>query len=118
MTRNRNRPFLAVATGVALTLAGPAGSVRADDHDRARAGVQSGELLPLRAVLDRVERDFVGRVLDVELEEEDGAAVYEIEILASGGRKIELVYDARSGRLLKAKGRDLESARRKPGAPP
>lgn len=118
MTRNRHRSFTAATAALALAMAGVAGTVLADDHDRARAGVQSGELLPLRTVLDTVGRDFVGRVLDVELEEEDGAAVYEIELLAPGGRKIELVYDARSGRLIKAKGRHLESARRRPGTQP
>lgn len=118
MTRNRHRSFTAATAALALALAVPVMAVRADDHDRARAGVQRGDLLPLQAVLDAVGRDFLGRVLDVELEEEDGAAVYEIELLAPGGRKIELVYDARSGRLVKAKGRDLDSARRKPGAPP
>jgi len=84
-----------------------------DDHDRAREAVRSGRVLPLRAILDAMEKDFAGQVLDVELEHDDGAIVYEIELLAPGGRKIELVYDAGSGQLLSADGPGVAAARRK-----
>lgn len=118
MTWTRHRSVTAATAALVLALLATAAVRADDDHDRARAGVQRGELLPLRTVLDMVGRDFVGRVLDVELEEEDGAILYEIELLAPGGRKIELVYDARNGQLLKAKGRDLDSARRRPETQP
>lgn len=95
--------------------AAPAPPSADDDHDRAREAVRSGRVLPLRAILDAMERDFAGQVLDVELEDDDGAMVYEIELLAPGGRKIELVYDAASGRLLSANGPGVEAARRKEG---
>jgi hypothetical protein len=42
-------------------------------HDRARQAVEAGEILPLRTVLERVERDYPGQVLDVELEREQKA---------------------------------------------
>jgi uncharacterized membrane protein YkoI len=83
-----------------------------DDHERARAAVQRGEALPLRKILDLVDRDFRGRVLDVELDEEDDRLVYEIELLAPGGRKVELTYDAQTGDLVEDDDEDLDAVRR------
>lgn len=113
---NRLRTRLAGLAILALAALATLAPLSADDdHDRAREAVRSGRVLPLRAVLEAVERDFVGRVLDVELEDEDGAFVYEIDLLAPGGRKIEVVYDARTGRLLSASGPGVEAARRPEG---
>lgn len=88
-----------------------------DDHDRARAVRNSGQILPLQAILSAVERDFRGEVLEVELEGEDddaaGAWIYEIKVLTAVGSVIELKYDAATGRLLGARGHELERARRR-----
>lgn len=83
-----------------------------DDHDRARRALEAGEVLPLRAILDAVERNFVGEVIEVELEREHGAWIYEIKMLAPGGSFLELELDARTARILKAEGRDVDGARR------
>jgi len=74
------------------------------DHDRARAAMERGEILPLREIMERAETDYPGRLLEVELETKHGKFVYDIEILAADGRLIELLYDARDGALLRAKG--------------
>lgn len=111
-TRSADRAILALAV-LTLAVAATPSQLSADgDHDRARQAVRSGRVLPLHAILDALEKDFAGQVLDVELEDDDGAVVYEIELLAPGGRKIELVYDARTGRLLSASGPGVEAARR------
>lgn len=81
------------------------------DHDRARAALQRGEVLPLRDIIDKAEQAFPGKMLEVELEDEDGRIVYDIEILSPDGRLIELLYDARTGTLLSAKGAGLEKRR-------
>jgi uncharacterized membrane protein YkoI len=72
------------------------------DHELARQAVERGELLPLSRILALVERAYPGRVLDVELERKDGRFWYEIEVLLSDGRVIELSYDGRDGRLIKS----------------
>ena len=72
-----------------------------DDHDRARAALQRGEILPLSRILDIVRRDTPGRVIDVELDDDDGRHVYEMEILDTRGRVVEIKVDAASGRILK-----------------
>ena len=38
------------------------------DHDRARQALQAGEILPLKAILARVEKEHPGQVMEVELE--------------------------------------------------
>lgn len=84
-----------------------------DDHEAARAALQRGETMPLSRLLALVEAEFDGRLVEVELEREDGRLVYEVEILTPAGRLIELTYDARTGALLEAEGAGVEAARRR-----
>jgi uncharacterized membrane protein YkoI len=73
------------------------------DHDRARRAVQAGQVMSLREVLTRLERSHPGKVLEVELEGEEGRWVYELKVLQDDGRLIKLKVDARSGEVLKAR---------------
>ena len=57
------------------------------DHDRARQALEAGEILPLKTVLEKVERNTPGRVLEVELERRNNRWVYEIKLLLSGGAR-------------------------------
>ena len=82
------------------------------DHDWARDAVRSGTLIPLTDILRRMEAEFLGQVIEIELERERGRLVYEIDLLSPRGHTIELVYDATTGHLLQAEGRGLEAARR------
>lgn len=75
------------------------------DHDRARAAVQAGEVLPLKTVLERVARSHPGEVLEVELEHEHGRWVYEIKLLQPGGRLVKLEVDAATAEVLRGKRR-------------
>lgn len=78
-----------------LVLAGVL-SAGASDHDEVRAYWRSGEIIPLAQLLAR--DDLVDlRVIEAELEEEDGVLVYELEVLGSDGRVRERYYDASSG---------------------
>ncbi len=78
------------------------------DHDRARNAVQAGQVLPLKTVLERLEREHPGQVLEVELEQEDGRWVYEVKLLQAGGRLVKLELDAASGEWLKHRVRDRD----------
>ncbi len=73
------------------------------DHDRALEALRSGEVLSLRAILDRVQTEFGGDLIEAELEDEDHRLVYEIKLLTAEGRVLKLEYDARTGDLLKTK---------------
>ena len=73
---------------------------RDHDHDRARSALQSGEVMPLKTLLQQLERNHPGQVLEVELEQEHGRWVYEFKLLQTDGRLVQLDLDARSGAVL------------------
>ena len=74
------------------------------DHDRARRAVEQGLIMPFKDILAKVQQAYPGQLLEVELDSEDGVFIYEFEILSSDGRVVEVVYDARTGELLKENG--------------
>lgn len=71
------------------------------DHERARAAVQAGEVLPLPELLDRLRPAYPGQVLELELERDDGRWIYEIKLLQPGGQMVKLEVDARTAEVLK-----------------
>jgi uncharacterized membrane protein YkoI len=77
----------------------------ADAHEQAHRAVQAGEVMPLRGVLERLEREHPGQVLDVELERDGGRWIYEIKLLQPGGQRVKLKLDARTAELIQRKDR-------------
>lgn len=73
------------------------------DHDQARRALEAGEVMPLRALLEKVERDYPGQVLEVELDREDTLWVYEITVLRTGGKLIRLKLDGKTGGVLSSR---------------
>ena len=94
--------FGAVSAGTAVSADGH----RPDDHELARQALERGQVLPLRTVIDQVEKQYQGQVLKVEFEHEDGRYLYEIRLLQADGRMVKMEVDARDGRLLKMKRKD------------
>lgn len=80
-------------------------SQRGHDHDRARAAVQSGQVLPLNQLLARLARSHPGTLLEAELEREDGRWVYELKLLQSDGTLLRLDVDAQTGAVLRSRQR-------------
>lgn len=78
------------------------------DHELARQALQAGKVLPLRTVLDQVERQFQGQVVKVEFEHDDGRFIYEMRLLQANGQMAKLKVDAVDGRVLsvRRKGHD------------
>ncbi len=72
----------------------------APDYETARQAVDRGDMLPLEQILARIEARHPGRIVEVELEDEDGLWLYEIEVLTPKGRLIEIELDARTGAIL------------------
>ncbi|MEQ1659002.1 MAG: PepSY domain-containing protein [Hylemonella sp.] len=94
---------LVIATLLAAAALTPLASL-ADgdhDHDRARAALQAGEVLPLAVVLERVAKVHPGNVLEVELEREKGLWIYELKILQSGGGLLKLKVDAKTAAIIR-----------------
>lgn len=91
-----------------LAMLGTGVSFGADDadHDRARQALEAGDVLPLRTILERVEREYPGQVMEVELEREKGEWVYEVKLLRKGGALMKLKILARDGTILGFKEKD------------
>lgn len=71
------------------------------DQDRARAALQAGEVLSLRTILERIERDQPGQVIEAELERKGGRWIYELKLVQTGRQLIKLEIDASSGEILR-----------------
>lgn len=100
MLRLLSASFCLAASGA------PASAQPVPDQTRARAAVEAGEILPLQTIIGRQRTRLQGRILEVELEREDGRWVYEIELLLADGRKRELEIDATSARVLEIEDED------------
>jgi len=79
-----------------------------DDYIEARRLQVSGEILPLETILKNIRltfpgKIFSGKILEVELEKEDGKIVYEVEILGKDGVVREIYINAKTGKLLSVK---------------
>lgn len=100
------RLALLVLLACGLALGGYSQADDDDDHEMARRALEQGQVLPLRSVLDIVERDYQGHVLEIEFEREDGRFIYEIRLLQNDGRIVKLEVDATDGSVLKARRRE------------
>ncbi|WP_439817219.1 PepSY domain-containing protein [Zavarzinia sp. CC-PAN008] len=101
MSAPRSVPAILALLGLALALA-VAAPARADDDDAERAwhGARSGRLMPLPRIVEAVRQRFPGEVLDVDLDDDDGAPEYQIRLLMPNGRVLEVEVDGRTGRIL------------------
>ncbi|APW46800.1 PepSY domain-containing protein [Rhodoferax antarcticus] len=95
-------------SGMALCLLGASPVLRADDddrgaHERAREALEQGRVLPLRTVLEKIERDYQGQALKVEFEQDHGRFLYKIRLLQSDGRMVKLEVNAVDGQVLEIK---------------
>jgi uncharacterized membrane protein YkoI len=111
---------------IVLALLAGSGAVHADekDHERARKALEAGEVLPLKTILERVERAYPGQVMDVELERDhQGSAerwIYKVKVLGSGGTLVRLKVNARDGTVLgsKSQGQSTGGRSSSPGHQP
>lgn len=91
---------LLFALGVAVMVLSTS-PVSAQDHNKARDAVSSGEAQPLDAILPKVRARYPGRLLDAKLTGSSGKYRYVIKILNKNGKVRRVTVDARSGRILK-----------------
>lgn len=75
--------------------------VAENDHERAKALFESGEILPLEQILKNIRDEYPGRLLEIQLQQKKEAVIYEVELLDNQGRVWELKLDAVTGELLK-----------------
>jgi uncharacterized membrane protein YkoI len=70
------------------------------EQDSVRRMQQHGDILPLEQILRKADEQHAGRVLESELERNDGDYVYDVEVVDDQGRVWEMRFDARSGEVL------------------
>jgi uncharacterized membrane protein YkoI len=101
-----HRPLLA-SLMLAGLLAAPIAQASDKNHERARQAVQTGQVLPLPAVLEKLAATHPGQVLEVELERESDHGrdgwVYEIKLLQRDGQLVKLELDAKTAEVLRSK---------------
>jgi uncharacterized membrane protein YkoI len=97
-------------TNATMNLLGAAGLVLAtmsgtraddDDHDFAKRALEQGRALPLADIIAKVTPKVPGKVIEVDLEDEDGTLVYDLKVLSPQGRLQEIEVDAATGKILK-----------------
>ena len=82
-----------------------AAAAHADDERPrvARQLYEQGRILALADVMKAVKAQVPGEVLEVELEVEDGAYVYEFKVLPSDGKLKEVEVDAATGKISRSR---------------
>ncbi|MGC2857624.1 PepSY domain-containing protein [Novispirillum sp. DQ9] len=94
---------------VLALLAGPAAAgPDRDDHERARAALQAGEVKPLREVMEVATDQFAGEMVEAELDRKGPFWIYHITLLAPDGSILKLSYDAATTALVRARGHEVE----------
>ncbi len=95
--------FYALFALMLLVSPGPAdeGRHESPDRDDLSEARKRGEVLPLARILIMVRPVIGDRVVDVEVEREDGRLVYEIYYLDKDGRRHEVYVDARTGSVIR-----------------
>lgn len=84
-----------------------------DDARRARTAREQRRILPLEQLIAQVSQAIPGRLLEAEIDDEDGLPVYELRWQMADGRRLEIELDARDGRWLKLEGPRLETVFRR-----
>ena len=108
--RSSARRAAAAAVALALLagcLMAPALARDREDHERARRAMTTG-------VLERLEREHPGQVLEVELEQDDGQWVYEVKLLQNDGQLVKIKLDAKTAAVLSSRARAGHSDRARP----
>lgn len=102
MTQAFARSRFAALSFVLLAGASLAGAsaLAGGDHEKAMRAVREGRALPLAEILPGIESRIGGRVLEVELERDDGRYFYEFKMVTTSGRLLEVMVDAASGRVI------------------
>lgn len=86
-----------------------------DDWRDLHREVEDGRLVALPTLLDWLDERYIGQVLEVELERDDGEVIYEIEMIGPQGQVVEFEFDAASGELIGIEGVGISDMER-PGA--
>lgn len=91
---------LSLLTAPALHALAQGTEDEADDQEVARQALEKKEILPLSAVLAKVEGNVPGDIVEIELERKKGQWIYEIEVIGEDGRVRDVDVDAKTGDVI------------------
>ena len=80
-----------------------------EDQDEVYDAVQAGLVKPFSELYAMVEKDFHGRIIKVELDEDDNEWTYELKLVHESNI-IKVEYDAATLAITEIKGRDIRAA--------
>ncbi|KJY81508.1 membrane protein [Vibrio galatheae] len=83
-----------------------------EDQDEVYEAVQKGFVRPFSEMFAAVERDLYGRIIQVELDEDDDIWIYELK-LNHNNNIIKVEYNAETLEMLQIKGRNIKEALKK-----
>ena len=90
-----------VFTGITVLFVSAGLAIGHDGKDKDNESVQaSSAKVTMEQAIQTAKTKFPGRVVEAELESEDGALVYEVEIVSASGETQEIEIDAQSGKIL------------------
>ena len=97
----------ATAAAIAASLLASAGLVSADGlrQNEVRALRESGKILPMEDILKQVRQIQPGQVVEIELDRDKDAYVYEVKVIDQQDRIHKLELDAGNGEVLRRKER-------------
>jgi len=80
---------------------------RGRDQDRARQGVDSGNYVPLSTILGNIRRQYPGKHLNTRASGAPNSKGlrYEVLWLTPDGRRLDIIADAKSGRIVSVRGK-------------
>ncbi len=80
-----------------------------EDQDEVYRAVQNGDIRPFSELYSTIDKDLYGRIIKVELEEENDEWVYQLKILFNNN-VLKVEYDAATLEMLEVKGRNFNKA--------
>ncbi|MCW8329981.1 PepSY domain-containing protein [Photobacterium sp. SDRW27] len=80
-----------------------------EDHDDVMEAVQQGLIQPFSALQATVSKQLNGRIIKVELEEDDDIWIYELKLIDSNNNIVKVEYEAKTLSIIEIKGRGLEN---------
>lgn len=100
MIRRCLKPAVLTLAALAILSAAPPVGANADDdaqeHEEARKALEQGLVRPLEEVIAEARKHVEGELIEIELEQENGRYIYDLEFIQPTGQIIELQIDAKT----------------------
>ncbi len=94
------RSSLVGLTGTTLVLMVATGFAIGGEARMGQKGTEPTAGMSIEEAVKAATQKYPGKVLEAELEDEDGAVLWEMEILTADGKKLEVQVDSRTGEVL------------------